>query len=200
MHWRNEKEWQKWEDRLIDGETYSFAHLRSFDMEIVKEARGDLPEYRATVRVVFDCHVVSEKAEYIPDDQAYWLDTGGHGRKFELRRYRYSKQLPTMINGLPMGQVKCYVGKHNNYMVWEAGEGAGHAHYQAYFDIYKPHQQPAGEVPLLILYVQSAYLKDEPLAVQRERSKAFGQICAELTGAVQRKTKGPFNKAKRKKR
>jgi len=169
-------------------------------MEVIKEARGEWAEFRAKVRVVFDCHVVSEKAEFVPDDPAYWLDTGGHGRKFEITRYRYSKKLPTLINGLPLGQVKCYVGKHNNYMVWEAGEGAGYAHYQAYFDIYKPYKQSDDGIPVLILYVQSAYLKDEPLAAQRERSKAFGHICAELVGIVKPKTKGPRSKAKKKER
>ena len=55
MYWRNEKEWALWDDRNIDGVTYSFTHLRSFDMEVVKEARGDWAEFRAIVRVVFDC-------------------------------------------------------------------------------------------------------------------------------------------------
>lgn len=200
MHWRNEKEWALWEDRVIDGQLYSFTHLRSFDMEVVKEARGDWPEFRVTVRVVFDCHVVTEKAEYIEGDTAYWRDTGGNGRKFVPARYQYSLTLPALIAGLPSGKVKCYVAKQNNYMVWESGDGEDKAHYQAFFDIYKPTAQPAGVPPHLILYVQSAYLKDEPFAKQRERFKAFGQICAELAGAIERKPKGPrvpMNKNKR---
>jgi hypothetical protein len=54
-------------------------------------------------------------------------------------------------------------------------------------------------VPLLILYVQSAYLKDEPFAKQRERFKSFGQICAELAGAIAPKSKGPRSAMNRKK-
>ena len=50
--------------------------------------------------------------------------------------------------------------------------------------------QSLGEVPVLIMYVQSAYLKDEPFAKQRERFKAFGQICAEQAGAIAPKAKG----------
>lgn len=195
MYWRNEKEWALWDDRIIDGVTYTFTHLRSFDMEVVKEARGEWPEFRATVRVVFDCHVVTEKAELVAGDPSYWRDTGGNGRKFDAIRYQYSQSLPQLLCGLPSGKVKCYIGKHvgknNNYMVWDSADAPGQAHYQAYFDIYKPSIQPLGEVPMLIMYVQSAYLKDEPFAKQRERFKAFGQICAEEAGAIAPKAKGP---------
>lgn len=76
-------------------------------------------------------------------------------------------------------------------MVWDSADAPGQAHYQAFFDIYKPSIQPPGEVPVLIMYVQSAYLKDEPFAKQRERFKAFGQICAEVAGAIAPKPKGP---------
>jgi hypothetical protein len=193
MHWRNQKEWALWDDRYIDGVTYSFTHLRSFDMQVVKAARGEWAEFKATVRVVFDCHVVTERADFVPDDPRYWQDTGGNGRKFDVTRYQYSMNLPTLLGGLPSGKVKCYVGKHigkfNNYMVWESADVPG-THYQAYFDIYKPSIQPPGEVPVLIMYVQSAYLKDEPFAKQRERFKSFGQICAELAGAIEPKAKG----------
>lgn len=191
MRWRNEKEWLQWDDRVIDGVGYSFTHLRSFDMEVVKPARGDLPEFRIKIRVVFDCHVVTEKAAYVDGATAYWRDTGGSGRRFDPVRYRYSLSLPKLISALPSGKVKCYVGKKNNYMVWEASDGDHTAHYQAFFDIYMPAGQVVGTVPLLVLYVQSAYLKDEPFAMQRERIKAFGQICAEVVGVMQRKTKGP---------
>lgn len=203
MHWRNEKEWAQWGDRDIDGTVYTFTHLRSFDMAVHKEARGDWAEFRANVRVVFDCHVVTEKIErFVADDPRCWRDTGGKGRLFNLARYQHSFKLPDLISGLPTGQVKCYVGKHhgkfNNYMVWEVEDGPGQGHYQAYFDIYKPHLQPPGEVPLLILYVQSAYLKDEPFAKQRERHKAFGQICAELAGVIAPKAKGPRSRVRQK--
>jgi hypothetical protein len=195
MHWRNEKEWVLWNDRIINGVKYTFTHLRSFDMDVVKEARGELAEFKATVRVVFDCHVVTEKVHFATDDAKFWKDTGGKDRKFDQTRYKYSLRLPELISALTTGKVKCYAGKRSgklsNYMVWESADMPCGAHYQAFFDIYKPSNQPPSEVPLLILYVQSAYLKDEPFAKQRERFKAFGQICAELAGSITPKAKGP---------
>lgn len=197
MHWRNEKEWALWEDRMINGSLHSFAHLRSFDMAVLKDARGDQAQFKATVRVVFDCHVITESAEFVDGDPHYWQDTGGKGRRFETQRYQYSFALPGLIAGLPTGKIKCYIGKHNNYMVWKPADAPSpQVHYQAYFDIYKPSNQPPGHDPLLILYVQSAYLKDEPFAAQRERFKSFGKICAELAGVILLKPKGPHPKKK----
>lgn len=199
MHKGKEAQWEKWEDRMIGDTPVSFGHLRSFDMEVVKEARGDWPELRLVVRVVFDCHVVTEAAqEHVVGDPRYWRDLGGASRRFEAERYQYSLRLPDMLSGLPTGKVKCYMAKKNNYMVWEVGDAGDDEHYQVYFDLYKPTVQPPGETPLLILYVQSAYLKNEPFAKQRERFVAFGKICGELAGVIQPKPKGPKSKIKRK--
>jgi hypothetical protein len=199
MHKGKEAQWEKWTNRTIDGTLYPLTHLRPFDMEVVKEARGAWPELCLTVRVVFDCHVVTEACEeHVAGDPRYWRDLGGASRRFQLERYQYSLRLPEMISGLPTGKVKCYLAKKNNYMVWEVGNAGDDEHYQVYFDIYKPHIQPPGEIPLLILYVQSAYLKNEPFAKQRERFQAFGQICGQLAGVIQPKPKGPRSKVKRK--
>lgn len=198
MYKGKEAQWEKWENRTIDGTQYSLEHLRSFDMEVVKEARGEWPELRLIVRVVFDCHVVTEAAEeHVAADPRFWRDLGGASRRFQLERYQYSLRLPEILSGLPTGKVKCYVAKKNNYMVWEVGNAGSTEHYQVYFDLYRPAIQPAGESPLLILYVQSAYLKNEPFAKQRERFVAFGQICGQLAGVIKPKPKGPKSKIKR---
>lgn len=66
--------------------------------------------------------------------------------------------------------------------------------YQVYFDLYKPATQPVGDIPRLLLYVQSAFLKNEPFAQQRHRFKAFGAICAEVAGVIPKKTRGKRQK------
>jgi hypothetical protein len=188
MQWRREENWAQWVDRTIDGETFMFHHLRSFDMPFVKPAFGDHPPVDATIRVAFDCHVVTERHTHSEEGPAYWRDTGGHCRVFNRARYEKSLILPAIISTLPSGQIAIYQAKSNNYMVWRPeGSQPGDAHYQAFFDLYKA----PGQDNLLILYVQSAYSKDQPLAVQRERKMAFGRVCAELLGLVQKKEKGP---------
>lgn len=198
MEWRKEEKWMNWEDREIEGKTVTFNHLRSFDMAFQKDPVGNLPSLSATIRVVFDCHVVTGKHRCEEDGEdhhlgpQYWQDTGGNCRIFDQARYDKSHTLPTIISTLPQGTISCYVGKQNNYMVWKPAD-AGDAHYQAFFDIYKS----AKHQSLLVLYVQSAYLKDQPLAIQRDRKKAFGRICAELLGAVEKKKKGPAPRKRR---
>lgn len=187
MQWRRQEKWETWGNRVINGATVSFAHLRSFDLPFSKPAIGFLPELSATIRVVFDCHVVTAKHTHLEKGPAFWQDAGGHCRVFDQARYDKSHNLPGVIASLPSGQTSCYVGKHNNYMVWKpAGAAPSDPHYQAFFDIYRP----AGHTDLLILYVQSAYLKDKPLPVQRDRKKAFGRICAELLDILPPTRKG----------
>lgn len=194
MHWRNEKEWASWSDREIDGVLYTFSHLRSFDMFVEKEAKGSWPAFAATIRVVFDCHVLTERGDIHAGGSAFWRDTGGKIRRFSLQRYQYSWCLPDLLSSLPSGRIKCYVAKHRNYMIWKPAGSAGHAQYQVYFDLYKPATQPAGDIPRLLLYVQSAFLKNEPFAQQRHRFKAFGTICAEVAGVIPKKTRGERQK------
>lgn len=186
MQWRKHEKWEKWGDREINGELVSFTHLRSFDMPFSKPASGLLPELSATIRVVFDCHVVTKKHTHLEKGPAFWRDAGGHCRVFDRTRYDKSHDLPGIITSLPSGQIRCHVGKQNNYMVWKpVGAARDDPHYQSFFDIYRP----VGHTHLLILYVQSAYLKDEPLAVQRARKKAFGKIRAEILGVLPSATK-----------
>jgi hypothetical protein len=196
--WRNKAEWELWGDRLIDGVTYNFEHLRSFDMQVTRPAKGEWPAFNATVRVVFDCHVVTEAIDFIGEGPAYWTDIGGNGRMFELERFQYSQSLPSMMSGLPSGLTKCYFAAKNNYMIWKPAALSGPGHYQVYFDIYMPEMQPIGTT-LLILYVQSAFLRTVPHTEQREKFTPFVAICGKLAGVVEPKKKGPRSKAKGKK-
>lgn len=202
MHWRNESGWHKWDERIIDGETYTFTHLRSFDMTLHRPAKGEMAAFSAEIRVVFDCHVTTEDcAAYIVGDSRYWKDTGGQPRVFDLQRYKYSHSLPAMMEGLAKGDVRCYVAQHNNYMVWRAADAdpSDTRHYQAYFDVYRPTNQADG-ADRLVLYVQSAFVRDNPHTDQREVVKPFVQLCAELYGVVPKKAKGKGNKKSREKK
>lgn len=188
MRRREHQSLELWKDRVIDGRTISFRHLRSFDMPFIKPAFKNLLPLCATIRVVFDCHVITEKhTTNLAEGSSYWRDSGDRCRVFNQLRYDMSLKLPGIIEQLPLGRIAIYAGKSNNYMVWRPTESAtGVPHYQIYFDLYKVAEQD----DLLILYVQSAYLKNEPIAVQRERKLAFGRICAELLGRVSKPKKG----------
>ncbi|WP_066737519.1 hypothetical protein [Cupriavidus sp. D384] len=199
MEWRNPARWEKWETRTIQGKAYSFAHLTQFDMRLEREAKGEMAAFNIGIRVVFDCHVVTEKDDSkgpadVEGDPAYWVDTGDYCRLFHAERYELSQSLPDLIRGLPDGKTKCYVAKNANYMVWRPmGAGLQGPHYQVFFDLYRTDDP----TPRLVMYVQSAYVKDNPLAVQRENQKPFATVCAELAGLIRKVLKGPRSKAKK---
>lgn len=181
-----------WADRCINGRAFSFRHLRTFDISFEKPAKGPLPALSAIIRVVFDCHVVTEKSTIVATGPAYWLDRGGHCRKFAESRYLRSLELPTIVMALVADAIPCYRAKYNNYMVWKPpADGDGDSPYLLFFDLYRsPH-----EGRLLILYLQSAYLKDSPGGMRREQRKAFARLCAELLGVIPAKAKGPSSKS-----
>jgi len=164
MEWRNPARWARWEDRTIEGVDYAFGHLLQFDMRLERPAKGELAGFSLGIRVVFDCHVVTfEDTSVLPhqvaDHPAYWIDAGNNCRRFHAERYEESKRLPDLIRGLTDGKTKCYITKKANYMVWKpVGVGLGGPHYQVFFDLYRT----GDATPRLVMYVQSAYVKDDP--------------------------------------
>ncbi|BCT92999.1 hypothetical protein LYSHEL_20220 [Lysobacter helvus] len=194
--WRNPSLWATWRDRVIDDVPTSFAHLWPFDMQLTRPARTGLPEMCVDIRVVFDCHVVTER--YDPAKHGFpkgglldasahlWFDAGGAMRLFHADRYALSKALPALILGLVTGATRCFAARRHNYMVWRPhGTGPGGPHYQVFFDLYRTNEPK----PRLVLYVQSAYLKDRPLGVQREKVLVFATVCAATMGLIGPKTR-----------
>lgn len=196
--WRNSAGWLRWEPRRIDGKDVSFEHLREFDMLLTRPPYGAYPALRIPIRVVFDCHVVTEadltvRHERVANNPLYWVDSGGVCRKFDFRRYVCSYELPQLTRNMPDGKTKCYVGGHDNYMVCQrqSREG-GIEFYQVYFDLYRPREERR-----LVMYVQSAYIKDVPSAADRQHEKVFATVCIEKMGLIAKKPKGLRNKSRR---
>lgn len=191
FRWRDASQWERWAPRVIGGVTYTFDHLLPFEMTVERPARGDLPSLRVDVRVVFDCHVVTEGVgksawKNSPWDASIWVDSGGRERQFNHSRYIRSLGLPMLIKGLTTGQSRCYVASAHNYMVCEQpGMLGATEYYQVYFDLYRPTSESR-----LVMYVQSAYVKNHPQAASRQHAKPFATLCAEKIGAIPRKQPG----------
>ena len=197
--WRHPAQWTVWADRVIGGVNQPLTHLLPFDMELSRDAKGTLPALVVPIKVIFDCHVVTEKDATVnpvdvAEDERYWIDSGRCARLFHPDRHQLSLALPEMIKGLTNGKTKCYGAQKNNYMVWRPlGVDRGAPHYQVFFDIYRP----STSTSRLVMYVQSAYVKDEPLSVQRQNERVFATVCAGLMGVIPMKHKGPRNKARK---
>jgi hypothetical protein len=110
-----------------------------------------------------------------------WFDTGAAMRCFQQDRFQRSFSLPEMVKGLATGHTACFKAKKDNLMIWKPeGAGPDAPHYQAFFTLTRPQTSPEK----LLLYVQSAYLKDHPSKLQRENRKNFVGECASLMGIV----------------
>lgn len=173
---------------MIDGVSYSFDHLLDFDMSLSRPPREGLLAFHVSIRVVFDCHVVTEAEK--PNETSSndagastWIDSGGRRRRFSQSRYAHSRRLPALIRALPTANTRCYVASGHNYMVCERTTSDRKVeYYQVYFDLYRP-----GHDDRLVLYVQSAYVKDDPTAASRRHAKPFATLCAEKMGLIQKK-------------
>lgn len=175
-----------WRPRQIEGEDYVFRHLWPFDFSLERPANPKYPALNILLTVNFDCHVVS--GDFDPsvhgaaqsDDSRIWIDTGGAMRCFDKDRYDRSSLLPDMIRGLGSSRTACYRARKDNYMIWRP-EGAGKEGpcYQAFFKLTRPTKTP----DKLLLYVQSAYLKELPHNAQWESRLNFVGQCAKLMGA-----------------
>lgn len=186
--WRNPAQWVVWSERHISGRTHSFEHLLPFDMALTRPAKGKYPELSIDIRVVFDCHVVTESfnplAHMNPPPEETWRDAGNRLRVFHTDRYQLSMELPTMIRGMVAdgNNPRCFEANRKNFMVLERrGQPPSTEYYHVFFDLYRsPRIQ--GNSSRLIMYIQSAYIKDVPLQKRRTDSTLFAAVCAKKMG------------------
>lgn len=140
------------------------------------------------IRVVFDCHVVTES--YNPDVHAcpepaeMWRDAGNALRVYHAERHRLSLGLPEMLKAMVAtgSNPRCFETNRSNFMILEhQGNGDSTEYYHVFFDLYRsPRIQ--GDGFRLIMYVQSAYVKNVPLRERRTDSTLFAAVCSKKLG------------------
>ncbi|MDO8300112.1 MAG: hypothetical protein Q7T64_10470 [Lacisediminimonas sp.] len=75
-----------------------------------------------------------------------------------------------------MSERRCYEAQYNNYMTFEILDRLGQQrHYQMYFrvDLTRRGEQ------CLLLFLQSAFEREQPKHVQRMKPRLFKAICAD---------------------
>jgi hypothetical protein len=163
----------KWTPAVIDGQIYDLSHLHPFSFTLALAERGAQPPITFEINVNFGLHCFTDALTPASLPQHHYTDTK-ETRCFSHDRYVRSQYLPNIIKTLH--QRRCYVAKKNNYMTFEIKTVSGTPiHYQVYFIVTK--SRIAGQ---LTLYVQSAYQKDVPKKVQREKPRLFKTICVEV--------------------
>lgn len=182
--WRNPSNWHTWTNRVIEGTEYTFDHLLPFTLKIHRPATDRFPnELNVSVDVVFDCHVVTttpqgleRNSKAVPKGNATWIDAGRNVRLFDIERYQRSFDLVNFLKTLPNGKTPCYSqAKTGNYLVWQPLANSK-SHYQVFFDLYHARRDDSS----LVMYVQSAFVRDMPREEDRKNRKVFVQVCATL--------------------
>ncbi|MEN9867275.1 MAG: hypothetical protein RL748_2865, partial [Pseudomonadota bacterium] len=165
----------KWRAALIDGNLYDLGHLHPFSFALELPERGKLPAASFEIEVSFGLHCFTEEIK--PTDPVAWHYADlRETRTFNLVRYELSLQLPAIIRDLD--RRRCYHGRYNNFMTFEVLRDGIIVHYQIYFQVSKSRLL----ANRLSLFVQSAYPKQVPHKVQREKPCLFKAICAMAAG------------------
>ena len=159
-----------WIPAVIDGQTYDLSHLHPFSFQLVMEAIKNFPAMTFDIDVHFGLHCFTHEPKPACLPEHSYADAK-ETRCFCHARYILSLRLPEIIRTLD--KKRCYEAKKNNYMTFEIiGANSLPVHYQVYFIVTKS-RMPGR----LTLFVQSAYEKDTPKKVQREKPLLFKAIC-----------------------
>lgn len=162
----------KWRPAVIDGQTYDLSHLHPFSFSFHLDALGALPAITFEIDVTFGLHCFTEE---LKDEHpaAYHYADKRETRAFNVERYELSMGLAGIIRDLD--RRRCYEAQHNNYMTFEIVRNGAAVQYQVYFKV----MQVRGLEGRLNLLVQTAFPKDDPKKVQREKPRLFKAICVQ---------------------
>lgn len=170
---------------VVEGETWSFDHLRSFSFPYDIVTTGTKTKLTVYVDVVFPCHCFSRersKGEAWPDAQwVYSTDT--ETRILDPQRYQHSKEvLPHVIKDFDARTI--LFASDENYMTVEATNFAGvKGHYQVFFTV----RRKEGVKHRVELKVQSAYFVDYVHRRAKPASKRPVRFKIIVTAAYERR-------------
>ena len=146
-----------WKSFTFGGETYDLTHLHPCMMQFQRPAKDGTPGTTFNVDVTYSLHCFARE---IPRGEQYdkklEYSDARETRLFDLRRYEYSKLLPDIVKSL--ADRHCRQTGRNNYFTVECLVGNGTTiEYDVFFTVSK-----SGKKGRLNLFIQSAYVRDDP--------------------------------------
>ena len=155
-----------WKPFEFQGTFYDLTHLHPKTITYRQPATEEKPERTYTVDVLFGLHCFTRgiKEGEKPNESLLYRDSR-ECRVFDCQRYVLSKQLPAIVEGLPLR--KCYhSGKGNFFVVEIITQDGNRQNYEIYFKA-----SPASKKGVVNIYVQSAYVRDATHAGNRPHKK-----------------------------
>ena len=165
----------KWRAAVIDGQLFDLTHLHPFTFSLHLDALSEMPAITFEIDVTFGLHCFTEELKEEHSATYHYADMR-EIRAFNMERYELSRKLPEIIQDLD--RRRCYEAQHNNYMTFEIIRNGMAVQYQIYFKV----TQKRDVEGRLHLFVQSAFPKDQPKKVQREKPRLFKTICVQAAG------------------
>lgn len=157
-----------WRRFSYAGVDYDLSHLHPRRIEFVQPEKGEQPERRYAVQLIFGLHCFTRSRDpgETVDPALLYSDTR-ETRVFCPRRHLLSLLLPAIIDGLTARP--CYHTEKGNFFVVEAVDEQGTTQeYEVYFTASR-----ATERGVLNLFVQSAYVRDRAHKGNRPKKKAI---------------------------
>lgn len=156
----------QWKPFQFEGAIYDLSHLATKQVLYHQAATGDKPEREYRVDVIFSMHCFTRgMKDGETSDPALLYRDSRECRIFDFRRYRLSKCLPEIVDGLD--KRKCYHSGRGNFFVVEIVNDEGEwENYEIFFKASRSSRK--GVVKLC---VQSAYVRDTKHAGNQPKKK-----------------------------
>src|SRR5712691_5201902 len=158
----------RWTPFSHGGKQYDLAHLHPKTVSYLQPAKGTSPPRGYKVDVIFSHHCFTRGTENETPDPALLYSDGRETRIFDFRRYELSHRLPAIVDGLMT--CRCFHAERGNFFTIEIIDDQGNKiDYEVYFTASK-----SSKGGVIILYVQSAYIRDSAHRANRPQRKAIG--------------------------
>lgn len=148
---------------------YDLSHLRTYTTKFARPAQSNkTPEFYG-VNISFSHHCFTQRlpAKGGIYDPTLRFDVDGEQRIFDVRRWRLSRNLPTIVESLPTR--KCMqTGRSNYFTVSVIDEDGASVDYEVFFRAWKPGK---GRISL---HVESAYVREESYGTSRPKGLRIG--------------------------
>jgi hypothetical protein len=146
----------QWNTFEHDGITYDLSHLHLRTFRFERPAEGTRPAEVYTVHTSFTSHCFTRAiaAEEAYDERLLFADPDEKApRLFDVNRYELSKQLPAIIQRLPLCKPRHNGGREKYFTVVIADQNGNEVEYDVFFKLRK-------EAKRLVMIIESAFVRD----------------------------------------
>ena len=150
MNFKTVKEVTSWQNFVLNGEIYDLSHLNAHWVEYL-DKRDETQPISYKFIVTYGLHCFTKKLDDLDDISRMMYNSPNESRPFNIKRYKLSKQLPSIIKSLGDREtLVCHAGYGNFATVKFLEEKDSHVDYFVVFAAFRERKK-------LRLHIVSAY-------------------------------------------